>query len=159
MKAEEFPQEARRLRPVLVAIALDILGDRDEAEDIVQDVLLKLWSLCPQLRMPVDTLASVVTRNMARSCLRRRRPVSDIAAMEISCDDASSECEQRLDCIMKCIDALPTFQQLVVRLRHIDGMDYSSIARVTGSSEAAVRKAISRARQTIRHRYWEEDKK
>lgn len=159
MKAEEFPQEARRLRPVLVAIALDILGDRDEAEDIVQDVLLKLWTLCPQLRMPVDTLASVVTRNMARSCLRRRRPVSDIAAMEISCDDASSECEQRLDYIMKCIDALPTFQQLVVRLRHIDGMDYSSIAHVTGSSEAAVRKAISRARQTIRHRYWEEDKK
>lgn len=61
MKAEEFPQEARRLRPVLVAIALDILGDRDEAEDIVQDVLLKLWTLCPQLRMPVDKLASVVT--------------------------------------------------------------------------------------------------
>ena len=83
MKAQEFPEEAKRLRPDLIAIAANILDNHDEAEDIVQDVLLKLWTICPQLRRPVDSLASVVTRNMARSYLRSRKLSSSISEMEI----------------------------------------------------------------------------
>lgn len=159
MKAQEFPEEAKRLRPGLIAIAANILDNRDEAEDIVQDVLLKLWTICPQLRRPVDSLASVVTRNMARSYLRSRKLSSSISEMEICCQEENMETDQPLDYIMKCIEGLPTYQQLVIRLRHIEGMEYSSIADITGSNEAAVRKAISRARQTIRNRYWKEDRK
>lgn len=159
MKSEDFPKEAKRLRPILLVIATGVVGDRDEAEDIVQDVLLKLWTLCPQLRTPVDTLASVVTRNMARSHLRRRHAVCDITGMEIGSDDGDQADEQQFEHIMRCIDALPAFHQLVIRLRHIDGMEYSSIARITCSTEVAVRKAVSRARQTIRNQYWEEEKK
>lgn len=158
MKSKEFPQEAKRLRPNLIAVAMGIIGDRDEAEDIVQDVLLKLWTLCPQLHKPVDSLAVVVTRNMARSHIRRRRPGSDIADVEISIADDDMESESRFEHIMKCIESLPTFQQLVIRLRHIDGLEYSSIANITGSSEAAVRKAVSRARHTLRIQYLKSEK-
>lgn len=143
-----------------MAIATGIVGDRDEAEDIVQDVLLKLWTICPQLLIPADTLAAVVTRNMSRSRLRSRRPVSDIAMTEIAAeDDDSMAGESPLDHILRCIDALPTFQQLVMRMRHIDGMEYSTIARITGSNEAAVRKAVSRARQALRDQYWKDEKR
>ena len=42
--------------------------------------------------------------------------------------------------VMKVIDTLPAAQQVVLRLRHIDGMPMEDIARLTGASEAAVRK-------------------
>ena len=55
---------------------------------------------------------------------------------------------------MKVIDTLPAAQQVVLRLRHIDGMPMADIARLTGSSEAAVRKTLSRARMAVRKHYF-----
>jgi RNA polymerase sigma-70 factor (ECF subfamily) len=57
---------------------------------------------------------------------------------------------------MNLIEALPTMQQTILRLRHVEGMEYSEIARITGSSEEAVRKALSRARLAIREKYRKE---
>lgn len=153
MKPEDFPQIASQLRPGLIVIAAKIIGNSDEAKDIVQDVLLKLWLLCPQLREPIDTLARVVTRNMACSYRRRRRPAGDISEMEISSDEEDEREEENLERIMRCIDELPAFQQLVFRLRHIDGMSYAAIADLTGSSETALRQTVSRARKSIRDQY------
>ena len=48
---------------------------------------------------------------------------------------------------------LPAAQQVVLRLRHIDGMPMDEIARLTGVSEAAVRKQLSRARMAVRKHY------
>ncbi|MBO5443985.1 MAG: sigma-70 family RNA polymerase sigma factor [Muribaculaceae bacterium] len=158
MKAENFPQEAKRLRPVLVSVAFGIVGDHDEAEDIAQDVLLKLWTLCPQLRSPIDALASVATRNIARSHLRRRHPSCNIDETELSESDEKTEIDASFDRIISCIDALPPFQQLAIRLRHMEGLEYSKIADITGSSESAIRKVVSRARIAIRNQYWEEEK-
>lgn len=143
---------------MLVALAAGIVGSRDEAEDIVQDVLLKLWTICPELSVPFDSLASVVTRNMACTALRRRHPASDISDIEISSEDEDTAESQAFDHIMRCIDALPAFQQLIVRLRHIEGMDYTAMSRVTGSSEVALRKAVSRARIAIRDQYLKEER-
>lgn len=61
MDKAAFPEEAGRLRPTLLAIAQRYTGDGDEAEDIVQDALLRLWLLCPTLRQPIDALAAVLT--------------------------------------------------------------------------------------------------
>lgn len=158
MRREDFPYQAQRLRATLIQIAAHIVGDRDEAEDIVQDVLLKLWTLCQQLQPPIDALAKVVTRNLARDQLRRRHRTQAISDWDVGCDDEPPPDQHRLEHVLRCIDALPTLQQLVIRLRHIEGMDYRRIASLTGSTETAVRKVISRARQTIRDQYLEEER-
>lgn len=51
---------------------------------------------------------------------------------------------------------LPDKQQTVLQLRHMEGMGMADIAELTGSSEVAVRKALSRARQAVRNIYLKE---
>ena len=58
MTQEEYKEEARRLRPALLLKARQYL-DEDDAEDTVQDVLLRLWQMVDELRMPIDALALV----------------------------------------------------------------------------------------------------
>ena len=62
MTQEEYKEEARRLRPQLLQTARRYLNE-DDAEDTVQDVLLRLWQMVDTLRMPIDALATVLVRN------------------------------------------------------------------------------------------------
>ena len=54
---------------------------------------------------------------------------------------------------MAVIETLPSLQQTILRLRHIEGMEMSDIAALIGSNEVAIRKALSRARQAVRTQY------
>ena len=54
-----------------------------------------------------------------------------------------------LEQTMKMIDQLPEMQQTIIRLRHMEGMEMKEIASLTGSTEVAVRKALSRARKAL----------
>lgn len=147
MTQEQFKQEAQRLRPWLVGIARRYLGDTDEAEDTVQDVLLHLWQLVDELRSPLDALARVLTRNRAIDILRRRKPQVEITAIGHTAEER--EDDERMEQMMRIIEELPPTQQTIIRLRHMEGMEMSQIATLTGMSEVAVRKALSRARQAI----------
>ena len=54
-----------------------------------------------------------------------------------------------LDEMMRLVATLPDMQQVVLRLRHMEGMRMSEIALLTGSTETALRKALSRARKAL----------
>ena len=56
MTHEEFKQQIRQIRPTLVGVARRYLTD-EEAEDTVQDVLLRLWQMVGQLHSPLEPLA------------------------------------------------------------------------------------------------------
>lgn len=153
MDKAAFSAEAQRLRPTLLAIARRYVADGDEAEDIVQDALLKLWQLCPTLQLPIDALAAVLTHNLSKDHLRRRRPTTDLTDGDLGTNEAEQETSERYLHIMQIIDTLPPLPQLVVRMRHVEGMEFADIAQLTGTTEAAVRKAVSRARKAIRDKY------
>lgn len=158
MTKEEFQQEARGCREKLVGIAAGYLKSRNDAEDIVQDALLKLWTMCPELRSPLLPLASVLTRNLSLDRLRRHPSVQSLSA-EDAADGGDERTEQaHIDRMMRIIDALPARQQVILRLRHLQGMEYSDIARLTGCTKTAVRKAVSRARQAVRDQYLKEQR-
>ena len=59
MTQEEYKEEAQRLRPHLMEVARRYL-DNDDAEDTVQDALMRLWQMVDSLRMPIDALARVL---------------------------------------------------------------------------------------------------
>lgn len=155
MTTETFKQEAQRMRPILVRIALGILRDSDEAEDVVQDVLLRLWQMREQLKMPIEPLAKVLTRNRCIDLIRRKKPTADlISGQSFSVFQEENEAQrERIERVMKVIETLPDMQQTILRLRHMEGMDSKEIANLTGSTEVAVRKALSRARQAVRDKY------
>ena len=156
MTTDEFIKEAERIRPSLLLTAQRYL-EAEDAEDVAQDALLRLWNMCDELTPPMVSLARVVVRNLCLDKLRREKPLLrlDTHETEDSPDEEVGQWE-RIERLMTLIEALPTMQQTILRLRHVEGMEYSEIARITGSSEEAVRKALSRARLAIREKYQKE---
>lgn len=59
------------------------------------------------------------------------------------------EVDARYERIVRLLNKLPTLQQTIFRLRHIEGMEYADIAEITGTTPESVRKTVSRARRTI----------
>ena len=150
MTQEEYKEETRRLRPRLLQTARRYISE-DDAEDTVQDVLLRLWQMVDTLRMPIDGLATVLVRNFCIDRLRQQRPLQVLTK---ECEQADeTETDERIERVMTMIDTLPTMQQTILRLRHIEGMEMKEIAELTGSTEVAIRKTLSRARQTLKQQY------
>ena len=85
MTIEEYKEEVERNRPRMLTIARGYLKDGDEAEDVVQDVLLKLWQLLDSLHLPMGPLASVLVKNRCVDLIRRRQPIVDVPAMNAIC--------------------------------------------------------------------------
>ena len=139
------------MRTTLVRLAFGILRDSDEAEDVVQDVLLRLWQMRDQLRMPIEPLARVLTRNRCIDIVRRKMPAAELSMAVFQEEDEALR--ERIERMMKVIETLPDLQQTILRLRHMEGMEFKEIAELTGSTEAAVRKALSRARQAVRDKF------
>ena len=150
MTQEEFKEEAQRLRPRLMLTARRYLGD-DDAEDTVQDALLRLWQMVGELRQPLDALALRLTRNLCIDQVRRKKPT--VMLTDSGGTDQADGDDERIERMMAVVSTLPDLQQTILRLRHLEGMEMNEIADLTGSSEVAVRKALSRARQAVRQKY------
>lgn len=146
MTTEQFSQEAGRMRPMLLNVARQMLDD-DNAEDVVQDALLKLW----QIRDEVDNLpgmARVIVRHRCLDILRRQPQTVSLTGTD-AVDEENDIKDERIERMMSLVATLPTMQQTVLRLRHMQGMEMRDIANIIGASEVAVRQSLSRARRAI----------
>lgn len=156
MTTEEFEHEAGQLRPMLVATATHMLGSTSEAEDAAQETLTKLWAMRDEVHSPMAALARAIVRNLCIDYQRRRHAVMvPLTDQQRDMTEATADNDPFVH-VMKVIDRLPAAQQVALRLRHIDGMSTADIARLTGASEAAVRKTLSRARMAVRRHYLED---
>lgn len=154
MTPEEFQNEAADLRQSLVSEALQYVRRADVAEDIVQDCLARLWDMCGDLRSPMAALARIVTRNLCLDFVRRTPHTEDVAQLPLADEaDGTTERHTAVDRMMDIVTELPLVQQTVLRMRHIEGRDMAHIAHTLGMNEAAVRKALSRARMAVRNEY------
>jgi len=158
MTAEEFKTEVKRLCPALLGVAVGYIKNTDEAEDMVQEAMLKLWTMCAELRSPIAPLARVLTRNLCIDRIRRRTMTVNITVTDMADSGVEAAEHERVERMMGVIDTLPSAQQIVLRLRHIDGMSFADIAELTGGTEVGVRKAISRARMAVRDAYFKQEK-
>lgn len=154
MRQEDFQKEVVRVRPKMVAQAHRYLHQLDEAEDIVQDALLKMCLIHQQLRPPIDTFASVLVRNLSLNYLRRRRKEDDFTDIDTILNELAEETEEPdTEQLMQIVESLPPRQQTIIRLHDMEGMGYREISLLTGMPETALRKSVSRIRLHIRLRY------
>ncbi len=154
MTTEEYQNEAAHLRPSLLSEAMQYVRRDDVAEDIVQDCLVRLWDRCGQLRSPMAPLARVVTRNLCLDFIRRTPHTKDVSLMGKADDtDDTAQHHEAVERMMDIVTELPIVGQTVLRMRHIEGREMGDIAHTLGMTEAAVRKALSRARMAVRERY------
>ena len=156
MEQKEFETLIRQTRPKLHAEALRLLTDSDEAEDVTQEAVLKLWTIRQQLEAyrSVEALAVVMVRRFAlsRERVATTIPLADWHQTDTDSSDSPEDLlisQEEETKIMQMISTLPDAQQTVLRMKHIDGLETSEIARITGSSEEAIRQNLSRARKRI----------
>ena len=152
-----FNQLMAHLRPKLYRFALSFIKRADEAEDVVQDVGVKLW----ERKSELDTLRSVEAYAMSavrNRCLDYARSPHSRTNELIEAHDTpheqtpyrSLEQADMAAFVRRLVDRLPEQQQMVIRLRDIEGYELDEIAEILGINEGAVRANLSRARQKIR---------
>ena len=152
---QDIQSELQRIRPMLLSTARRIMGESDEAEDVVQDALLKLWTLRATLLRPIEPFATVLVRNLALNHLRRHSrkkiSLSEIEQMEDATPTSTND--EKTAHLMRMFEKLPEQQRLVLRLHDMEGMDFEQIASITGTPATALRQQASRTRRHLRLRY------
>ncbi len=165
MTQNQFQNEARELQPKLMSTALALMHHREDAEDVVQECLLKLWQLQSRYAPEhLHNLAFVITRHL---CINRLRHKS-IGALQPEelpeCIDPELNPEERLidrkqtEMLLTLVDELPDLQRTVLRLHHAEGLEVEEIARLTAGTAGSVRTNLSRARRTVWTRFEKMDK-
>ena len=165
MEQHKFEIEAKRMRPAILRMATHYTEDTDEAEDVVQETLLKLWFLRDRLSQyrNVDALAMVITKHL---CINRKRgkhlvTVSLEEGLTIVGEQNPERRlmdEERMQELLELIATLPNLQQSILKMKHIEGFEVEEIARLTGSTVIAVRTNLSRARKKVREQFMKRNK-
>ena len=145
------------LRPKLYRFALALTRRRDEAEDVVQEIGIKLWERRDELEAMhnVEAYAMSAVRNRCLDYVRSPRHRID-ELTEIHDTAHQQTPHERLEqadmaaFVRRLINRLPEQQQMVIRLRDIEGYELDEIAEILGMNDGAVRTNLSRARQKIR---------
>lgn len=147
----------------MFAVAYRYMQRQDEAEDVVQDVLMKLWQLREKLPPDKQLLPFLLTvvRNQCLDRLRAKEnqktnmEVGDIEQLSqdtqqpINTDDLVEE-KDRLRHLLGLMDQLPSDQQKVLRMKAIDDLETDEIAKRMNVTPENVRQLLSRARKRLR---------
>ncbi len=146
----------------VTAVALAITRDVPASEDIAQEAFLSAWQNLKRLKTPDSFLPWLrqITRNLARDHLRggKRRPLDGEAAelaIAHAADPAATPMQQLIDDEREAVAAdliseLPAESREVLLLYYREGQSSQQVATLLGMSDAAVRKRLSRARQSVR---------
>ena len=150
-EAKQFETDYLPLQPVMQRMAESILGDEQDAADLVQDCFVTLWNERQKLRKVVNREAWCITL-VKRRCidlLRRRHPTEDVDRLADLTEEAPHD-DQRLELAMNLIKKLPERQARALNLRHFDGFDTADIARTMNISEGNVYTLLSRAYASLK---------
>ena len=151
MTNREFEIFVERTRPKLLAIARQYLGAVADAEDIVQEALLKLYAMRDRLDdyRSIEALATVVVKRLALNTLRneKRHPATTLDERVTASEEPPVD--EQYEELLHTIDALPDKQQMILRMKHIEGMEVEEIAKLLKISHDAIYQNLSRARRAI----------
>ncbi len=161
MPASLFKQLLLPLYPRLQRVALRMLGNVEDAEDMVQEVYMKLWGKREELPdvQNMEAYCVALTKNMCIDRLRLaevdRVDVDDVPLSLAAADDVASQLERQdaVEQVKLIIETLPEKQQQVITLRDIRDCTFEEIEEQTGLTAVNVRALLSRARKTIRERF------
>lgn len=163
MKKVSFRNDVLPLKDMLYRLALRITLNNEEAEDIVQETLIKVWNKRDAWDdiESIEAFSTTICRNLSLDHLRRfdnqNESLDETQTFEEE-DRNSSPYEHvvsqdRLDTVRQLVDTLPEKQRTCMQLRDFEGKSYKDIAAIMGITEEQVKINIFRARQTIKQRF------
>ena len=154
MTEQEFVDIVPRLRALALRNALSYSVQADEAEDVAQDSLLKMWALRERITSVGHALGLVATmaRHLVIDRLRQRRTVGlDQARHLASAQQASWRLEEETygQWLDEALRRLPPTEYQVLHLRQVEGRGTEEIAAITGITPRSVATLLSRARKRL----------
>jgi RNA polymerase sigma-70 factor (ECF subfamily) len=160
-----FRQLIERHQNAVIGTVARMLNDAHEAEDIAQQVFIRLWNSAPKWRHDAKftTYLYTIMRNLVFNESRRRSRKKEISLEEqqenhpaamradggLSPDEGMEKRELHRS-IDAAIAALPEQQRLAVVLRTFEGFDYEDIAKALDTSVSSVKSLLFRARGVLR---------
>ncbi|BAU17990.1 putative RNA polymerase ECF family sigma factor [Prevotella intermedia] len=161
MKKVSFRNDVLPLKNQLFRLALRITLSREEAEDIVQDTMIKVWDKRYEWSNidSIEAYSLRICRNLSLDRLKKRDNQND-SFEEEQLDTVHTSTPQdrlidqdRLRVVKEIVDSLPEKQRSCMQLRDFEGKQYKEIADILGITEEQVKVNIFRARQVVKQRF------
>ncbi len=158
MNQQDFKTKILPIKNRLFRFALGIVGQAAEAEDVVQEVFIKLWNNRNQMAeiVNVEAWCITATRNLSIDKLRSKhqRMVPMSAGFDLS-DQAATPYETTVshdvfDQVRNLMNRLPDKQRDIMQLRDIEGLSYQEIAESLNVPMDQVKVYLFRARKAVR---------
>lgn len=156
MNKTEFTNLVLPFKDKLYRLAKRILVSKDEADDAVQEVFLKLWKGKERIESykNPEAFAITMTKNYCLDRLKSKQ-ASNLKIVHSNYQTSENiekkiEANDEVEIVFKIMETLPAQQKIVLQLRDVEQFEFSEIAKMLDSNETAVRVALSRARKTVR---------
>ncbi|GAB3202941.1 RNA polymerase sigma-70 factor (ECF subfamily) [Pontibacter aydingkolensis] len=156
----EFKQRVLPARQKLYRLAAFLLQNREEAEDVLQDVFLKLWTNKEKLGAcnSIEAFAMRVTKNLCLDRLKakKRKHMVDVAELELELNSEgvspykSYELADSINKVQELVSILPEQQRLILHLRDVEGYTFEEMEQITNLTVNNMRVILSRARKSVR---------
>ncbi len=154
MELEKFKHTILPLQEKLRNIVCQLLDNRPEVDDVIQESFLKLWQVRDKLDeyRSIEAIAVTVTKNTALDFLKSIKPRAGEEALYGMIEhsgrpDEVIELNDTVAYIRQLISQLPNLQQITIRMKDIEGYEIHEIAEITNTSVETVRVNLSRARK------------
>jgi RNA polymerase sigma factor (sigma-70 family) len=156
----DFLQLAHTIKNKLYRFALRITGDDAEAQDVVQEVFIKIWSKRDEMATinNQEAYCMTLTRNLSldkiRSKHHQKMQIDEIVELidGASTPDAIVEATNTIDTIRLWMQKLPEKQRIAMHLRDIEGLTYEEISIILEMPMPQVKINLHRARQAMREK-------
>lgn len=168
MSEKSFRTDVLPLKNELFRLALRLTMNRHDAEDIVQETMLRVWSRREQWAEieSMEAFCLTICRNLALDRLKRTDQANtsldseqhDRADRSYAANPEEQTVQRdRVEMVRRLMDTLPEKQRICMQLRDVEGKAYKEIATVLGITEQQVKVNIFRARQTVKKKFENND--
>jgi len=140
----------------LFRLALSITRNKEDAEDVVQDVLLHIWKKDDWEKIDsIEAYCFRSTRNRALDTIALKDNQTEALTDDYDCPARDNfekrlEAQEQIDLVEKWLTKLPEKQQTIFRLREVEELSYKEIAAVLGINEEQVKIILFRIRQKLK---------
>lgn len=172
MERKEFEQIVPRLRPLMTKVGRDFFGNKDDAEDVAQDSLERLWNYCERLdaERNLEALAVMVAKNICVEKYKRRQTTARLCRFqsdsgertmtmtETETADESYHADAGLlsaearKGIEEAISSLSPREQQLLRKRYLEDHSAEEISQETGIPKPSVKSMLSMAKAKLKKR-------
>ena len=154
MERSAFEQMARAWRQKALSVSIHYGAGREEAEDIAQDVMLRLWQMHDELERynSVEAVVAIMSRHLLFNHQRRKPAAALSEAITVGLSASPHEeleSKENEQWLTARLEQLPTTQRTLLYLRQVERRSHDEIATLLGIEHSSVSTLLARARRTL----------